>query len=231
VALGEHLGDAVGELARLVERGPARHWDEDVDAVRAARLHVPADAELVEELVDEVGNAHAQTELPVRRVEVEEHEVGSLGLVDPRVPGVHVDAVHLHHPEERELVVHEREVDEPRLALSRPGAEPLRRDPVRLALGRVLLEEEAARGPLPEPLHRERPVLQVRDERGRDGGVVVPEVALRHAVLGEEHAVGAREAHLAAAATGDPLRGRVHDCSMPADGRRRGTRDGATKPA
>ena len=46
-----------------------------------------------------------------RRVEVEEHEVGPVGLVDPRVPRVHVDAAHVHHPEQRELVVHERRVD------------------------------------------------------------------------------------------------------------------------
>ena len=40
-------------------------------------------------------------EAAVRRVEVEEDEVRPVGPVDARVPGVHVDAVHLHHPEQR----------------------------------------------------------------------------------------------------------------------------------
>ena len=90
------------------------------------------------------------------------------------------------------------------------------RDPARHPLGRVLLEEEAPGGAFAEPLHRERPAAQMGDERGRDGGVVVPEIALRDAVFGEENPVGAREAHLAAATADDPLRLRAHPGSMPA---------------
>ena len=53
------------------------------------------------------------------RVEVEEHPVGPLGLVDARRPRVQVDAAHVHHPEQRELVVDERVVDRSRFSPSR----------------------------------------------------------------------------------------------------------------
>jgi hypothetical protein len=76
----------------------------------------------------------------------------------------------------------------------------------------------------------------VGDERGCDGGVVVPEVALRHAVLGEEHAVGAGEAHLALSPTEDTLLTDGHLCRMPGAERRRPAwwlrrAEGVTKPA
>ena len=47
------------------------------------------------------------------QIAVLQQDVGPVGSVDPRQPGVHVDAVHLHHPEQRLARVDEREVDEP----------------------------------------------------------------------------------------------------------------------
>ena len=44
-------------------------------------------------------------------IEVEHDPVGPLRAVGARRPGVHVDAAHVDHPEERELVVDERVVD------------------------------------------------------------------------------------------------------------------------
>ena len=81
------------------------------------------EVERLELVADEMRDAHAERERVrlLRRVEVEEHEVRPLGLVDARVPRVHVDAVHLHHPEERLAAVHEREVDEPGRALPPRG--------------------------------------------------------------------------------------------------------------
>src|SRR5215208_269518 len=61
-------------------------------------------------------DADREREAAVGWVEVEEHEVRAVRLVDARVPSIHVDAVHLHHPEDRLRRVDEREVDEPRLA-------------------------------------------------------------------------------------------------------------------
>src|SRR4051794_6248624 len=148
-------------------------------------------------------DANGKHEAVVGRVEVEEHEVRPVGLVDARVPRVHVDAVHLHHPEERVARVDEREVDEPRLSFAapRPCAELTRRDPVRHPLGRLLLEERAAREPFAPALHRERPVLQVRQEHVGDLVVIAEQVALRDAVVGEQHAVGRAQLHLRHART------------------------------
>src|SRR5919106_380100 len=109
-------GDDLGELARFVVGVPPLDRHEDVKAVGPARLRAPDEAEGVEDLLDEQCHAHHLAEADVRRrVEVEEHPIGPLGPVDPRVPRVHVDAAHVHHPEEPQLVVHERIADRPLL--------------------------------------------------------------------------------------------------------------------
>src|SRR5215213_8879105 len=131
-----------------------------------------------------------------RWIEVEDDVVRTRRLVDARVPGVHVDAVLLHHPEERVARVDECEVDEPRAALARTRRELPRRDPLRDASRRLLLEVGLLGYPMRVALHRERPTLQVRHDRVGDLAVVLEQVPLRDPVLGEEHAVGAREGDL-----------------------------------
>ena len=80
-----------------------------MDPVGAARLREALELERVEHLLDEQRDLHGLAEAHVLgRIEVEENEVGAVGLVDARVPHVHVDAAHVHHPEQRELVVDER---------------------------------------------------------------------------------------------------------------------------
>ena len=154
---------------------------------------------LVERFTNEVGDANRLDEaVPrLRRVEVEDDVVRPVRLVDARVPGVHVDAVHLHHPDERRRLVHEREVDEPRLAFAfaRPGPELPRREPVRLALRRLLVEVRLAPDAVRVALERERPVLEVRHDRRPDLGVVLGEILLRDPVPGKEHLVRARQPH------------------------------------
>ena len=132
------------ERVRLRERRTPCDRRDDVDAVGAARLHVARQLELVEQLADEVRHLDRELEAVVGRVEVEEHEVRPVRLVDARVPRVHVDAVVLHHEQHRFRRIDEREVDEPRLALPRPRAELARRDPARQVLRRLLLEERLA---------------------------------------------------------------------------------------
>ena len=93
--------------------------------VGAARLREALEAERVEHLLDEQRDLDRLGEPDVGgRVEVEEHEVGPVGLVDPRVPRVQVDAAHVHHPEQRELVVDERRVDLALLAAATRGSRP-----------------------------------------------------------------------------------------------------------
>ena len=75
-----------------------------------------------------------------------------------------------------------------------------RRDPVGHVLRRVLLEEELAVPAVGIALHRERPVLQVRHEHGRDVAVVREQVALRDPLLGPERLVEVRQLEHARAA-------------------------------
>ena len=168
VALLEQPRRLLREVVGLLERRPARDRRDDVDAVGAARLHVARQLELVEQLADQVRDLDRQLEAVVRRVEVEEDEVRTVGLVDARVPRVHVDAVVLHHEQHgfgsSSRVRSRRAASRLRVATcgtaasgsssagaSAPasGRTTSPRDPVRLAL------------------HRERPVAQVRHDRRR----------------------------------------------------------------
>jgi hypothetical protein len=116
----ERTRDDACELAGLPKRVAARDRDEHVNPSRARRLREALKVEEIERLPDQPRNRdHVVESRPLRRVEVEHDPVGALGLVHPRRPHVHVDAAHVDHPEERELVVHERVLDE--LLLAFPG--------------------------------------------------------------------------------------------------------------
>jgi hypothetical protein len=133
-----------------------------VNPVGAARLHVTGKADFVEQVVDQMGHLDRELEAVVRRIEIEQHEVRAMRLVDPRVPGVHVDAVHLHHPQHALGRVDEWKIHEPRAAFTRMGRELPRLDPRRHAPRRLFLEEDLAPDAVWVALHRERPVPQVR---------------------------------------------------------------------
>jgi len=158
--------------------------------VGAARLDTGLKLEPLELLADQVSDADREREAAVGRVEIEEHEVRALRLVDAGVPSVHVDAVHLHHPEHRLRRVDEREVDEPRLTFTRVGAVGARRDPGGHPLQRLLLEVRLPGHPVGRALHRERPVAEVRDEHRRDRAAVLEQVLLRDPFVGEQDTSG-----------------------------------------
>jgi hypothetical protein len=142
---------------------PARDRDEHVHAAAAARPRERVELERVECLPREVRHLDHVGEGAATRVEVEDDLVGPVRRVAARRPRVQVDAPELDHPQEREVVVHERVLDErPAARARRLGA---RRDPVR-HFGRRILDplERAARHRV-VPLHRERPVPQVRQQR------------------------------------------------------------------
>ena len=131
------------------------------------------------------------------RVEVEHDPVGPVGLVDARRPRVQVDAAHVRHPQERELVVHERVVDDLLLALARRCRErALRSIHSGMCDGALLLEEVLALPAVGVALHRERPSAQVRDEDLRDVAVVRDEIALRDPLVRPERLVEVRETKL-----------------------------------
>src|SRR5213082_2303150 len=82
------------------------------------------------------------------------------------------------------------------------------RDPLGHVRRRVLLEETSRLDPIRPAHHRERPVLEMRDENGRDRAVVLEQIALRDLVLGEEDLVEVRELQLATA-FGHPVEERL----------------------
>ena len=102
----------------LLERVATRDRDEHVDPARARRLRKALELEQVERLLDEPRDLdHLLEPGALGGVEVEHHPVGTLGAIDPRRPRVQVDAAHVRHPQERELVVHDRVVDDAPLAV------------------------------------------------------------------------------------------------------------------
>jgi hypothetical protein len=193
VPLLERARDPFRELVRLVERRAADDREEHVDPVGATRLHVRPQLELLERVTHEVSDADGEGEAAVRGIKVKEDEVGPVRPVHARIPRVHVDAVHLHHPEERIARVDEREIDEPGAAVARVRAELTCPDPRRHPLRRLLLEEALARDPFAVALHRERTVAEVRDQGRSDPVVVGEELALRDPVLRKEDAVRVRQ--------------------------------------
>ena len=203
---GDRAGDDLGELARVVVRVAPLDGDEHVHPLGARRLRERDEPERVEGLLDEQRNLHRLGEADVgRRVEVEEDEVGPVGLVDARIPDVHVDARHVHHPEQRVLVADDRGgyplAATRRLARRHVRAEA--RDPVRHVRGRGLLEERLAGDAVGVAAHRERPIAQVRDDVRGDLPVVLEHVRLRDPLVGPEDLVRVRERH--PAALGDDL--------------------------
>ena len=76
-------GDDLRELARVRVRVATLDRHEDVHPLRTRRLRKADEAECVERLLDQQRDLHGLLEADVgRRVEVEEHPVRALGLVD-----------------------------------------------------------------------------------------------------------------------------------------------------
>ena len=83
MALLEQTRRGLGEVVGVLERRAACDRRDDVDPVRAARLHVSREREVVEQLADQMRDLDRHREAAVGRVEVEEDEVGPVRLVDP----------------------------------------------------------------------------------------------------------------------------------------------------
>src|SRR4051794_23214615 len=168
-------------------------------ALGAARLREGSEPERIERLLDDERHLNDLAKSDVRgRIEVEEDEVGTVGLVDSRVPRVHVDAAHVGHPDQGVLVVDQRRVDPalPRRPLPRRDLHVEARDPLRHSLRRVLLKERLAVRAVGVAPHRERAIAQMRHEDVGDRAVVVDQVALRDLLLGPEDLVEVGELHL-----------------------------------
>ena len=100
----DRAGDDLGELARVVVVVAPLDRHEHVNPVGAARLRERRRARARRARPSRAAppRPSRRSRRLGRRVEVEEDEVRPVGPVDARVPRVHVDAAHVHHPEQRE---------------------------------------------------------------------------------------------------------------------------------
>ena len=115
VPLLEPSRHALRERVGLLEGRSARNRDEHVNPVGAARLDVGLELEPLSSSRIRWATRIASAKPPSGGSRSKSTKSGRCGL-STRVPSVHVDAVHLHHPEHRLRRVDEREVDEPRPA-------------------------------------------------------------------------------------------------------------------
>ncbi len=108
-----------------------------------------------------------------------------------RGPHVEAEAAEVHRPRDvREVGDHERAR---RRAVRR--ADDLGREPVGRVVGHALLEERLALGAVRVALHEHRPAAHRAHHRLRHREVVVDEIELGLAALGEEHLARAGDAH------------------------------------
>ena len=106
--------------------------------------------------------------------------VGRFDVLRQRQRRVQLDVGEVGQPHERRHVVREAEVD---VALVVPAPDARGLDPVRAVRRALLLVEELSLDAVRVALQRQRAVVQVRQEHGRDAHVVVDQVALREAGL------------------------------------------------
>ena len=185
MALGQHLGGATGEVAHVVERGPASQRGPDVNALGAGHLSEGREAELVEQLARPSGRTANGAEVAARRrVEVEHQAVRLLDAIRAREPDVRGNAVLPYQVDERVGVVDRDVGDRPaclrHLHSPYPGGE---------VVGDVLVEEALATDPVREALHAHRAGADVGQHELRHPLVVGGELTLADAVVGKQQLV------------------------------------------
>jgi hypothetical protein len=200
---GGERGRAPLDVARERERG-APHVGEaparldahvDVDAARARGLGPADEPDGVERLARHCGNLPHLRPLDARPgIEIDPQLVGVIeGLGAHRVR-VQIDAAEVDHPRELRRVAHHQLVG----GAPRRERQLHRLHPRRPLLGRALLVEELALGPVHVALELHRPPAGAAQRALGDRQVVLDEIALGVAGAREHHLVGMRDRHLAA---------------------------------
>jgi len=189
------LREGLREPAHVREQQLGLDRRQDVETGRARGLRVARQPELVEYLTDDERDCQHVVPLVVRRrVQVDQHVVGPLDVVDPRVPRVELDAAEVDDPRERGRVVDDGE--DGRVAARE--ADELLANVVGVR-GNALLVEEVALDAVRVALHVERPPADVVERARRHVDVVLDEVVLRQTALGEERFLRVRDLDLVAA--------------------------------
>ena len=99
--------------------------------------------------------------------------IGSIDVVAACVPRVQIDAPEVDHPQQRGTVLDHRKIDDVAVTV----IDPADLNPRRPRRRRALHEEEPAVGAVRVALHHHRAVSDVRQQRLRDVGVVLQQVA------------------------------------------------------
>ena len=207
VAPLELAGGGDGRPPDVVGIPPRLEPDVDVHAAVAGRLRVADDPELVEE------GPHLGRRCPdVRevvaglRVEVETELVGVFRVVGEVRPDVEAEAPDVDRPHD----VGEVDRDQGARRRAIRGAHRRRLQPVGRGLRDTFLKEVRPARAFGEALHQRRPAAHRAHQRLGEAEVVVDEVELGLAVLGEEHLVGVRDVELVPVDLEDLLVGRGH---------------------
>jgi hypothetical protein len=200
---GGSLGFPPFHLARESQRGPPdvvvvpARLDSyvDVDATGSRGLGEAAQSVLLQDLPD--AHRHLADRVPShprRGVEVHAQLVRAVEVGSPDRVGVEIDHSEVDRPDQVGGVVDDQ------LGCRAPAREGECRglEPLGRPLGHALLEEELAAGAVDEALHRPRPLPQLDNRRFFYCEVVLGDVELGVARLGEEHLVRVGEPDLAA---------------------------------
>ena len=193
--LGAHR-DRARRGGNVLDRRPAIDRDEHVHALGAARLDRSLQADVVERLADEVGDANGHREavvVAVGRVEVEDevgHAVGTVGAHQRRVV---LDGALVREPQQRAPVVAQRVGH---LTLRCLGPDGDGSHPRRRVLRDVLLHERLLAAV--DADHRQGPVGQDRDDPIRNAVEVLHEITLGRARAVEQWLVEVGERHAGA---------------------------------
>ncbi len=167
--------------------------DREVDPLGARRLGDDVEPELAEEVADVERDACAVDDVRRRAgIEVEHHGSGTPRVGGARLGSVELERSEVRRPHERRQVVDAAGADLG-VGVERDGGEP-----VRTVAGAPLLEEPLALDAVGEPDHGDRAVLQVRQHRRGDAGVVVDHLAFGEAVRGVQDLVEVGEPQPAA---------------------------------
>ena len=180
----ETAREQLAERARLLVGAlpPQRH--EQVEAGRAAGLHVEGQVDAAAELPRGERDLDDVLERRALGVEVEHAPVRPLERGSVTGPEVEGNRAEVDDVEQRRQVVADEVVD---LPLGVLAPHPLGPDPFRREPGCILLKERLPRDAVGIARHDHRAVLEIGQQPGRDRAVVLDQVALGVAVLRPEH--------------------------------------------
>jgi hypothetical protein len=131
------------------------------------------------------GRVAHEGEVLAGRVEIHDEEIGVVEPIDAAQPGMQAEGTEVGEVDQRRLRVAHRQV----LPLAPRLLHPHGGHPVRKVLRHLLLVEAVGRDPVREPLQDEGVVTQPRQDVIRNRIVVVDDLALGDAVVGEQHLV------------------------------------------